>query len=135
MTPRRRSTAAMRTRRLRVTRPRLADLSAGAIAINAAGADVDEALRYNPRFCQRGDQPCGARIIAAVAGRRRKVQHREGRQTQPAETAQLIEVARDRRDAVISQLRNVLRPARETIQPHVGAQKIGGSNSDVAATY
>jgi hypothetical protein len=36
---------------------------------------------------------------------------------------------------VISKLRNVLRPARETIQPHVGAQKIGGSHSDVAATY
>ena len=29
---------------------------------------------------------------------------------------------------------NVLRPARETIQPHVGAQKIGGSHGDVAAT-
>jgi hypothetical protein len=47
----------------------------------------------------------------------------------------MIEVAGDRRDAVMSKLRNVVRPARETIQPHVGAQKIGGSHGDVAATY
>jgi hypothetical protein len=62
------------------------------------------------------------------------MEHREGRQPQPAETAYPIEIAGNGRDAVISQLRNVLGPARETIQPHVGAQKIGGSHRDVAAT-
>ena len=94
--------AAVRARRFGVTRPRLADPYTRAIAIDAAGADIDESLRYNPRFCQCGDQPRGARIIVAIAGRRREVQHRERRQAQPAEAAQLIEIAGDRRDAVIS---------------------------------
>ena len=119
---------------LRLARTRLADARARAIAVDAAGADVDEALRYNSRLRQRGDQPLRARIVAPARRRRREVQDRERRGAQPVQTVERIEVADDRNDAVAAQLRNVLRTARQAVEPHPTAQKIGGAQRDVAAT-
>ena len=83
--------AAARARRLRAARPRFGNARAGAIAVHARRRDVDEVPRYNPRARQRRQQMARARVVAAVGGRRREMQHRERR------GAQAVERARDRR--------------------------------------
>ena len=98
-----------RARRLRAAGMRFGHLRARAIAVDARRGNVDEALRYNPRPCQRRDELLRARIVAAVGRRRRKVQDREGRGAQAAERCIVVEVAGQRNDAVRAQLRCVAR--------------------------
>src|SRR6185369_13095935 len=79
-------------RRLRLARACFADSRAGAIAIDAGRADVDEALRYNPRFCQRRDEACRSRIVAAFGRWRREMQHCKRRRPQALEAVIAIEI-------------------------------------------
>src|SRR5215831_3997573 len=72
-----------RARRPAATWPCFGNARARAISVYAARADVDETLRYNPRLCERGDQMCGAQIVATLTGWRSEMQDREGRSAQP----------------------------------------------------
>src|SRR5919204_418145 len=71
--------AAPGTRRLRIERPRLGDALAGAVAIHAARADIDDALRHQLLLLQHREQIRGARITLASRRRRRAMQQGIGR--------------------------------------------------------
>lgn len=88
---------------------------AAAIAVYAAGADVDEtpgqrALR------QCGEKVAGARVGYAIIRRRSKVQHRIGQPGNARKTETIVQVARHRDDACRAQSATALRAARQPEQ-------------------
>ena len=86
--------AAARARRLRAPRPPLVDARAGAVAVDAGGRNVDEALWYASRPRQRGDE------LAACAdrrGRRRAAARSAGPRTAPRAAGRASTAGRDRR--------------------------------------
>jgi len=128
-----RGSAPTRPRRLRPSPSRLVNPHACAVAVDATGADIDEAARYNLRFCQRCDEPDRSRIIATFCRRGREVKHGKRRCTQSIEAVQRVEIADDRYDAMAAQPRDVARPARETVKLRPPTQEIRGAQRDVAA--
>jgi hypothetical protein len=60
------------------------------------------------------------------------MQHCKRRRPQALEAVIAIEISDDRHDAAAAQLRYLVAPTREPVQPHLAAQKIGGAQRDVA---
>ena len=80
----------------------LVEACAGAVAIDAAGAGIDDAP-HTPAARQRAQQIARARVALALRRRRCQVQHRIGQATEPAQRGGIVQVAQQRHGAGLTQ--------------------------------
>jgi hypothetical protein len=75
-----------------------------------------------------------SRIVTAIGGWRREMQHREWRGTQPAERAPIVEIPHQWNDAIRPQLADVVAVAREPDKSHAMTQTLRDAQCDIPAT-
>jgi hypothetical protein len=90
---------------------------------------------YNPRARERSHEMTRSRIVPAMAGWRREMQHCERRGAQARKRASIIEVAHERNDAVAAQFADVVRSTRESHEVSAMAKAFCDAQGDIAASY
>jgi hypothetical protein len=119
--------------RLRIERVCLGDQRAAAIAVYAAGADVDQTPGQTAaRKCR--EKVAGAGVALALAGRRREMQYGIGQPGDAREARAVIQVARNRRNAKRAQCGAFGRVAHQRVHPVAPGQHRNRTQRDVAAT-
>jgi hypothetical protein len=91
--------------------------------------------RYNPRARKRRQHATRSRVITTFGGRRREMQHREGRSLQPTQRAVVVQVGNQRNDALRAKLAHIAAFTRVSDEMRAVAQALRDAQRNVAAPY
>ena len=122
--------AAQRARIARRRRALLANQRTAAVAVDAAGADVDHA----PDLAQRRHQAARAQVLRPLLLRRREMQHPGCQAAQARQGVRAVEIGHHRHGAGGAQGGAALRLAGEGEHAEAAVQQRQQAHADVAAT-
>jgi hypothetical protein len=84
-------------------------------------------------LAQHTDQRQGARVLPALARRRRQVQHAVGQAGQTLQAGRLVQVATKRRDAARAQLTGAVGAGGQRQHAHPAGERLRHAQPDIAA--
>ncbi len=90
---------------------------------------------YNSRARKRNKKMTRTRVVSAFARRRREMQDREGRHSQPGKRATVVEIADERNHAMCLKLRDIIPVANQAHEMNAMPEPIRNAQRDVAAAY